>query len=907
MKKQIKPAIFAIFIIALSLFTSYSFSQTSVYFVQQKEYYDNTFLSGGATLDNENTVQMAMDADGGSAYAVAWRDLETTGNNTGSARSLQVGDEFRISVSAHTVRGTMGFALLASPTTFGTWANRLENVLIRVRLNNYGYWTAVYSDGETSNSATTTGTNNIGGSTSYKSFVFTCLLTAPDMMTITITDGVTTSYLYDLKLNSNSAITQYSVYLNDGYDGSSNNNILWNSNSSDDDDYVRSTGAITIGSSNSDITITDVIPNGLAANSTSTSSANTLTKVGSGELAISANNTYSGGTIVSSGTLFSGAGHTSNTTFGSGSISVASGATLWIDRSDDGVYTNTLTLAGGTFQITNGFSTYYDGNIVLTGNSTINAQSEAYLDGIISGTYAVTKTGVSTLYFRAANTYSGSTTVSAGTLEIQQDVSSSDITVANGGTLSVNETDVTVKSLTMNSGGASSIEVGKGLTVTNNLTNNGTLTIQSDATGTGSLIVGGTISGSGTNTFERYIAGYSGASDGWHFLSSPVSSFSISGSDFAPSAGTDDLYRWDEPNNEWNNYDQSGFSTFTAGTGYLVSYASAETKSFSGTLNNSDITLNNLSSNSGNSYGSYHLLGNPFQSAILWNDGNWSYTDINTRAKIWNSSNASYSDIGRQQPIPSMQGFMIFVDDGTNSITIPKAARSHSTQSWYKNTEVNHIKLTAYDPEGGTAQESTIRFDNDATSGYDNNHDSPFLSGYAPLFYSKAGQVDVSTNSLPEITESLTIPMYFTKNGNNSFYIEVEGVNTLLTEHNLYITDKKTNHTQNLNENPIYSFTSNENDDDQRFVLHFSPLGVDDNIINNDDIQVYSYSKTINITNGKKLSGSIHITNILGQQVASYNLDGSNNQSLNMDVPTGVYVVNVIVKSTKISKKVFIK
>ena len=149
--------------------------------------------------------------------------------------------------------------------------------------------------------------------------------------------------------------------------------------------------------------------------------------------------------------------------------------------------------------------------------------------------------------------------------------------------------------------------------------------------------------------------------------------------------------------------------------------------------------------------------------------------------------------------------------------------------------------------------------------------------------------------------------MYFTKNGNNSFYIEVEGVNTLLTEHNLYITDKKTNHTQNLNENPIYSFTSNENDDDQRFVLHFSALGVDDNIINNDDIQVYSYSKTINITNGKKLSGSILITNILGQQVASYNLDGSNNQSLNMDVPTGVYVVNVIVKSTKISKKVFIK
>ena len=883
------------------MFSSQMHSQVTVDYVQQTGNYDQAFDDGGE-VSNPNSYQMQMAANTGNKKIVRWRDFDTDGINSGSARSLQVGDEFRISVSAHNVVGEMGFALLASPTNFGTWANRLENKSIYLTLSSSGNWTATYYG-----DATTTGSATIGGTTSYKNFVFTCLLTAPNMMTVTIDDGATTSYLYDLELYSSNPITHYSVFLYDDDDGVSSYPIKWNTDATAHDDYVKNTKAITIGSSNSGITITGVIPNGLAANSTSTPSVNTLTKAGSGQLTISANNTYSGGTTVSAGTLFSGAGHESNTTFGSGSISVASGATLWIDRSDDGVYTNTLTLAGGTFQITNGFSTYYDGNIVLTGNSTINAISDGYLDGIISGTYNLTKTGNSTLYFRAANTYSGSTTVSAGTLEIQQNVSSSDITVANGGTLSVNETDVTVKSLTMNSGGASSIEVGKGLTVTNNLTNNGTLTIQSDATGTGSLIVNGTISGSGTNTIERYIAGYSGASDGWHFLSSPVSSFTISGSDFAPSAGTDDLYRWDEPNNQWNNYDQSGFSEFAEGMGYLAAYDDDATKEFTGTPYNSDKTHTDLTYNSGNTYGAYHLLGNPFQSAVLWNNGDWAITDVNTTAKIWSGSGASYSDITANDPIPSMQGFIVYVANGTNSITIPESARSHNTQNWYKNSKVNQIKLTAYDPEGGTYQESTIRFDNDATSGFDNNHDSPFLSGYAPLFYSKAGQVDVSTNTLPEITESLTIPMYFTKNGNNSFYIEVEGVNTLLTEHNLYITDKKTNHTQNLNENPIYSFTSNENDDDQRFVLHFSPLGVDDNIINNDDIQVYSYSKTINITNGKKLSGSIHITNILGQQVASYNLDGSNNQSLNMDVPTGVYVVNVIVKSTKISKKVFIK
>lgn len=886
------------------MFSSQMYSQVTVNYVQQTGNYDEAFDDGGAAF-NQNAYQMGMWANTGNKKTVRWRDFDTDGINSGSARSLQVGDEFRISVSAHTVYGQMGFALLASPTDMDNWDDRLENKSIYLTLTNYGNWTATYYG-----DATTNGSNNIGGTTSYKDFVFTCLLTAPNMMTVTIDDGATTSYLYDLQLYSSNPITHYSVFLNDDWDGTSNDNIYWNTDATAHDDYVKNTKAITLGLSNngSTVTISDVIPNGLAANSTSTPSVNTLTKSGSGTFYLTGNNTYSGGTTVSAGILCSGMNNASNETFGSGSISVASGATLWIDGTNDGVYSNTLTLDGGTFLLTG--TCYYDGNIILTSNSTLRSATEInYLDGIISGTSSVTKTGGYPLYYRAANTYSGSTTVSAGTLVIQQNLSSSAVSVSNTATVSVNGSAVTIDALTIDGGGTVSIEVDQGLTVTNNLTNNssGNLRIQSDSDGTGSLIVNGTISGSGTNTFERYIAGYTTSSNGWHFLSSPVSSFTISGSDFAPSAGTDDLYRWDEPNNEWNNYDQGGFSEFAEGMGYLAAYGSNTTKEFTGTPYNSDKTHTNLTYNSGNTYGAYHLLGNPFQSAVLWNNGDWALTDVNTTAKIWSGSGASYSDITANDPIPSMQGFIVYVANGTNSITIPKSARSHNTQNWYKNSKVNQIKLTAYDPEGGTYQESTIRFDNDATSGFDNNHDSPFLSGYAPLFYSKAGQVDVSTNTLPEITESLTIPMYFTKNGNNSFYIEVEGVNTLLTEHNLYITDKKTNHTQNLNENPIYSFTSNENDDDQRFVLHFSALGVDDNIINNDDIQVYSYSKTINITNGKKLSGSILITNILGQQVASYNLDGSNNQSLNMDVPTGVYVVNVIAKSTKISKKVFIK
>ena len=144
-----------------------------------------------------------------------------------------------------------------------------------------------------------------------------------------------------------------------------------------------------------------------------------LVKAGTSSLTTSANNTYTGGTTVSAGTLFGGAASRSNNVFGTGSISVASGATLWIDRSDDGALTNALTLNGGTLRGTNGFGQYWDGNITLGAHSTIKADNNLIIDGVISGSSKnLTKTGNGNLLLRGNNTYTGSTTISAGTLTL---------------------------------------------------------------------------------------------------------------------------------------------------------------------------------------------------------------------------------------------------------------------------------------------------------------------------------------------------------------------------------------------------------------------------------------------------------------------------------------------------------
>ena len=144
-----------------------------------------------------------------------------------------------------------------------------------------------------------------------------------------------------------------------------------------------------------------------------------LVKAGTAALTTSANNTYTGGTTVNAGTLFGGAGSQSNTSFGTGAITVASGARLWVDRSSDGVMTNALTLNGGTLRGSNGFGQYWDGNITLGAHSTIEAMNNFYIDGVISGSSKnLTKTGNGNLLLRGNNTYTGSTTISAGTLTL---------------------------------------------------------------------------------------------------------------------------------------------------------------------------------------------------------------------------------------------------------------------------------------------------------------------------------------------------------------------------------------------------------------------------------------------------------------------------------------------------------
>ena len=241
--------------------------------------------------------------------------------------------------------------------------------------------------------------------------------------------------------------------------------------------------------------------------------------------------------------------------------------------------------------------------------------------------------------------------------------------------------------LSVKQGATVTVSENHSLTVNGGLFNNAGaagLIINSSSTGNGSLIIEGTVSGD--VTVKRYIAAFSSNNDGWHEIGCPVTSFSVANTDWDPTyTGTNnDLYYYDESTDTWMNYRTSTFD-FTPQKRYLVANDADITHSFTGTLNNSDISFSNLSYNSSKGNG-WHLLGNPFPCAIKWNDGNWSLNNVVGTAKIWDyaSNPGNYSDLSANGIIPSTNGFFVQVNSATNSFTIPTASRTHNTTNNYK-------------------------------------------------------------------------------------------------------------------------------------------------------------------------------------------------------------------------------
>jgi hypothetical protein len=467
-------------------------------------------------------------------------------------------------------------------------------------------------------------------------------------------------------------------------------------------------------------------------------------------------------------------------------------------------------------------------------------------------------------------------------------------------------------SITTNSFEAVTVSNSTGVTLTGNLTANGSLAISSGAftvASGASLITNGTIPTS--VNVERSINGWSDDDHGWHLLSSPMTAQSIQpGFVSDPPVSGEDFYSWDEATNTWINSKNnsgawnSGFdANFQVGKGYLVAYQSSSTKVFAGTLNTTGSSITGLTNSAGANHG-WNLLGNPFPSAIKWNDGSWNLNNVTATAKIWDEAGASYVDISGNDIIPALNGFMVETS-GSGSLVIPLASRTHSTNAWYKDSEARII-LTARDLENNTTQQSVIKVNDQATNGFDNMFDSHFLSGYAPKFYSLIGEEKMSTNVLPDLADNRTIELGFVKNGAGTFNIELNG-NYSLPYLKIYLTDKKTGTITELSSASVYTFTAANGDDPNRFRLSFKDATSISDPDASHTFTAYSDNGIVNVISNTTTSGKVVITDMVGRIVSTSDFIAGTPTRIDLQGHSGVYVVSLFTAKGVSNEKIIVK
>ncbi|MEN8251579.1 MAG: cohesin domain-containing protein [Bacteroidota bacterium] len=458
---------------------------------------------------------------------------------------------------------------------------------------------------------------------------------------------------------------------------------------------------------------------------------------------------------------------------------------------------------------------------------------------------------------------------------------------------------------------------------------NGAMIIQSDATGNGGSFIENGIDGASTGSFVyvRNTLGTGALGDpaGWHYISSPVSTFD--------SDAIWDYYMnyYDEATSMWVHHAGSptipctpaptmgmglmqGWSVkqdleyaangCTGGTGQSIEFASAFGNLYSGAQ-----TFNGTAGDpTGDFLNNWNLIGNPFPAT-------WYYEDMYSTGLpagwddamyMWDDASQNYlqwvggaGDANDGFVVPTQAVF--FHGDGSQAtmpMTMDPSELYHSDYSFTKSevTDLVALKVT-----GEFSYDNTfIRFLDEATVGFDGHWDAyKLMSGvdYVPALYTHAGDDNLSINSLPA-TE--LVHMSFTTGQSGTFTIEATETSDFS---HVVLEDTFTGEQTDLLTDS-YTFNFSTGDAADRFIVHFTPLGTIENNANN--ITIYSNENNIYVNVPEQITGDIVVVNMMGQEIVRTDVAQGLNV-LPMNDANTYYVVKVVSNDEVITGKVYIQ
>jgi hypothetical protein len=528
-------------------------------------------------------------------------------------------------------------------------------------------------------------------------------------------------------------------------------------------------------------------------------------------------------------------------------------------------------------------------NLTIGAGAGLNLNDQVLnVSGSISGTGLLTGSDMSSLNFIGAG--------SGGNILMDQSVPGISNTLLN---------------LTFNRA-AGSVALGNAMNikgtvdiVSGTLNTGGNLTLISDASGTARIgQLAGAADVSGNVTVQRFIPG---GTDGWMFISSPVTGATLQNWDddfvtggfpgsFYPPSPNASIVTYDEslPGLYDDGYvDPSGITDpITARKGYWAYIMNTPvTIDVTGPIlkktQNFAMTYTDDPAQDASEDG-WNLVANPYPSTIDWDGAGWTKNNINDAIYMYSPTLEQYTSYvggigtnGGSNLIASSQSFLVQASGPSPVLQLTESGKESSDAPFLRSgARTSSGELIKLNLNGnGYSDETIIHFNNAATVGFDLSYDALKFFSFnsdVPGLGTVLDTTLLSVNTFPELNSDLVIPIKVKVGVSGNYTISLDAVSVLPEVSCIILKDLQTGLETDLRTTPSVSYHIVDTTVSPRFVLKIGQK-----------IPVFSMSSTCN---GNSDGEAVAV----GTGTAPWNYTWMNNEGSILQVHTASFTADTL-------------
>lgn len=544
----------------------------------------------------------------------------------------------------------------------------------------------------------------------------------------------------------------------------------------------------------------------------------------------------------------------------------------------DGSYSNTISTNGGSFNGTTWTGTASSVTFTISGTSGQRRikKIDVEYSGGSPATQANLAVGSTVTVTATPNSDYSFIDWTKNNVHVSSDIAYS-FTVTEAASLKANfmsntvSSDQVVASLTIN--GDIRVWSGKKLTVTGSITQpEGSNFITLNNTG---QLVNSTPGITG-KVKKNIIEWNASQKTGWQAISTPVNNVAFSNVNNLTNVSYN-IYRLNESTMMWENCQDSDYSSFENGRGYLYRKDNSTNIIFNGTFNVGNV-IYPLTYTSSTTKG-FHLIGNPYPHNIYKGDGAAiPNTYLEKGFYTLTSAGAWQAETDNSTAIAPCQAILV---QAKSSVTAgDELTITNTTETGAKRDFEDNIMFAV----------SNSNYEDVAYAVFKEGHGLNKIehrNEEIQMLYIEHNGEDFAIANIEEYVRAFNLKFHAAKIGQFTMKIKPTGNFSYL-----HMIDRMTGEDLDMLVEDDYTFIGTPNDNENRFVVRLR-------LSENDDNQTFAYQ------NGDEIvvdgDGELQIFDIMGRMVSSMRVSGSDTWNA-ASVPTGVYILRLIGDGVKTQK-----